>query len=47
MEYYRAVKSELVGKYQILMLEKPEVAKGYVTTDMKFKNMKNKIASGI
>lgn len=27
MEYYRVVKSELVGKYQILMLEKPEVAR--------------------
>lgn len=44
MEYYRAVKSELVGKCHILMLEKLEVEKGYVTTDVKFKNMKNNIA---
>lgn len=38
MEYYRTVKNEVVGKYQILVLKKPQVAKEYVTIDVKFKN---------
>ena len=35
MEYHRAVKIELVGKYQILLLKKLHVAKGYVTVYVK------------
>jgi len=43
MEYYGAVKNEWVDESQILMLGKKQVTNGYVTTYVKFKNMKNNV----